>query len=150
MLPSRTRRHPALLPTGQAAAGTLRRARPAGEVETALRRLELLVTRRLDGMLTGAYSGLLPGPGTERAENREYLPGDDVRRMDWAVTARTTVPHVSDPIADRELETWLVVDLSPSTGVRHHPLREARFGAGCCGDDRVPHRPYRKPDRCGC
>ena len=87
----------------------------SGDVETALRRLELLVTRRLDGMLTGAYVGLLPGPGTERAENREYVPGDDVRRMDWAVTARTTIPHVADPIADRELETWLVVDLSPST-----------------------------------
>lgn len=88
---------------------------PAGDVEAALRRLELLVTRRLDGMLTGAYVGLLPGPGTERAENREYVPGDDVRRMDWAVTARTTIPHVADPIADRELETWLVADLSPST-----------------------------------
>ena len=57
---------------------------------------------------------MLPGPGTERAEAREYLPGDDVRRMDWAVTARTTVPHVSDPLADRELETWLVADLSAS------------------------------------
>jgi uncharacterized protein (DUF58 family) len=66
-------------------------------------------------MLTGAYIGLLPGPGTERAQNREYVPGDDVRRMDWAVTARTTVPHVADPIADRELETWVVADLSPST-----------------------------------
>jgi uncharacterized protein (DUF58 family) len=87
----------------------------AGDVETSLRRLELLITRRLDGMLTGAYVGLLPGPGTERAQNREYVIGDDVRRMDWAVTARTTIPHVADPIADRELETWLVVDLSAST-----------------------------------
>jgi uncharacterized protein (DUF58 family) len=102
--------HPAHQPAPPTFAGE-----SAGDVETALRRLELMVTRRLDGMLTGAYSGLLPGPGTERAENREYVPGDDVRRMDWAVTARTTIPHVADPIADRELETWLVVDLSPST-----------------------------------
>ena len=49
------------------------------------------------------------------AEARLYVPGeDDVRRMDWAVTARTTVPHVRDVIADRELETWALVDLSPS------------------------------------
>jgi uncharacterized protein (DUF58 family) len=105
---------PRSVPARQPAPGHVA-GQPAGDVETALRRLELLVTRRLDGMLTGAYVGLLPGPGTERAENREYVPGDDVRRMDWAVTARTTIPHVSDPIADRELETWLIADLSPST-----------------------------------
>ena len=67
------------------------------------------------GFLHGEHLGLLPGPGTELAEARLYQPGeDDVRRMDWAVTARTTVPHVRDVIADRELETWALVDLSPS------------------------------------
>ncbi|MCM3925525.1 DUF58 domain-containing protein, partial [Frankia sp. AiPs1] len=84
-------------------------------VERTLRRLELTVLRRLDGMLLGDHLGLLPGQGSEKAESREYTVGDDVRRMDWAVTARTTVPHVHDLIADRELETWALVDLSASS-----------------------------------
>ena len=56
----------------------------------------------------------MPGPGSEPGESRIYQPGDDVRRMDWSVTARTTHPHVRQMIADRELETWLVVDMSAS------------------------------------
>ncbi|SCG69423.1 DUF58 domain-containing protein [Micromonospora coxensis] len=80
-----------------------------------LRRLELTVTRRLDGLLQGQHRGLLPGPGSEIAGSREYRPGEDeVRRMDWAVTARTGVPHVREVDADRELTTWLLVDASPS------------------------------------
>ncbi len=79
-----------------------------------LSRLQLLVTRKLDGLLQGDYAGLLPGPGSEAGESREYRPGDDVRRMDWPVTARTTQPHVRRTVADRELETWLAVDLSAS------------------------------------
>lgn len=80
-----------------------------------LRRLELTVTRRLNGLLHGQYRGLLPGPGSEPAGSREYRPGEDeVRRMDWAVTARTTVPHVRQVDADRELTTWLLVDASAS------------------------------------
>ncbi len=83
--------------------------------EQVLRRLELRVARRIDGLLHGDYLGLLPGPGSEMAEARVYRPGeDDVRRMDWNVTARTTVPHVRDLIADRELETWALVDASGS------------------------------------
>lgn len=83
--------------------------------EKALRRLEIQIVRRLEGFLHGEHLGLLPGPGTDLAEARMYVPGeDDVRRMDWAVTARTTVPHVRDVIADRELETWALVDMSPS------------------------------------
>ncbi|MDT4894710.1 MAG: hypothetical protein QOE97_3745 [Pseudonocardiales bacterium] len=82
--------------------------------EPLLRRLELTVRNRLDGLLQGNYTGLVPGPGSEAGESRPYVAGDDVRRMDWPVTARTTSPHVRQTIADRELETWLVVDLSPS------------------------------------
>jgi uncharacterized protein (DUF58 family) len=83
--------------------------------EQALRRLELTVVRRLDGLLHGRHQGLIPGPGSELGDTRLYVPGeDDVRRMDWAVTARTTVPHVRDLIADRELETWALADLSAS------------------------------------
>ena len=85
-----------------------------GRLDAALRTLELDVRRRLDGLLQGNHLGLVPGPGTEPGEARPYQPGDDVRRMDWAVTARTTVPHIRDTVADRELETWLAVDLSPS------------------------------------
>jgi uncharacterized protein (DUF58 family) len=82
--------------------------------EPLLRRLELTVRNRLDGLLQGNYLGLVPGPGSEAGESRLYVPGDDVRRMDWPVTARTTTAHVRQTIADRELETWLAVDLSPS------------------------------------
>ena len=86
----------------------------AARAEPALSKLQLLITRKLDGLLQGDYLGLLPGPGSEPGESREYRPGDDVRRMDWPVTARTTVPHVRQTTADRELETWLAVDLSAS------------------------------------
>ncbi len=85
-----------------------------GRVEVALRALELSVRQRLDGLLQGNHLGLVPGPGTDAGEARIYQPGDDVRRMDWAVTARTTEPHIRETVADRELETWVVVDLSPS------------------------------------
>ena len=79
-----------------------------------LRTLELQVRRRLDGLLQGNHLGLVPGPGSEPGEARPYQPGDDVRRMDWAVTARTTVPHIRETVADRELETWVAADLSAS------------------------------------
>ncbi|MCR3751028.1 Protein of unknown function DUF58 [Lentzea californiensis] len=84
------------------------------KMEAALRMLELEVRRRLDGLLQGNHLGLVPGPGSEPGEARTYQPGDDVRRMDWAVTARTTIPHIRETVADRELETWLAIDLSPS------------------------------------
>lgn len=94
--------------TGHAALDEAHRSEPA------LAKLQLLITRRLDGLLQGDYLGLLPGPGSEAGESREYRPGDDVRRMDWPVTARTTVPHVRQTVADRELEAWLAIDLSAS------------------------------------
>lgn len=85
-----------------------------GRADEVLRQLDLLITKRLDGLLQGDYLGLLPGPGSEPGDGREYRPGDDVRRMDWNLTARTNVPHVRDLIADRELETWALVDCSAS------------------------------------
>jgi uncharacterized protein (DUF58 family) len=84
------------------------------KLSAALRTLELTVKRKLDGVLHGDHLGLIPGPGSEPGESRLYQPGDDVRRMDWSVTARTTHPHVRQLIADRELETTLVVDASAS------------------------------------
>lgn len=92
------------------------------KLAAALRTLELTVKQKLDGVLHGDHLGLIPGPGSEPGESRLYQPGDDVRRMDWAVTARTTHPHVRQMIADRELETWLVVDMSASLD----------FGTACC------------------
>lgn len=84
------------------------------EVDAALLQLELTVRRRIDGVLHGNHLGLVPGPGSEPGDVRPYVAGDDVRRMDWAVTARTTVPHIRQSVADRELEVWLAVDLSAS------------------------------------
>ena len=84
---------------------------PAAEI---LRRLEIAVTRRLDGLLQGDHRGLTPGHGSEPGEIRAYQPGDDVRRIDWNVTARLGETHVRDSVADRELETWIVVDASAS------------------------------------
>jgi uncharacterized protein (DUF58 family) len=85
-----------------------------GRTESTLRLLELQVNRRLDGLLQGDHLGLVPAPGTEPGEGREYVVGDDVRHIDWNLTARTNVTHVRDTIADRELETWIVVDRSAS------------------------------------
>jgi len=79
-----------------------------------LRRLDLVVRRKLDGLLNGDYQGLVPGHGSEQGETRLYAPGDDVRRIDWNVTARMTEPHVRETIADRELECWILADDSPT------------------------------------
>ncbi len=101
------------------------------ERERELRRLELMVTRRLNGMLHGNHLGLLPGVGSELAGSREYRPGEDeVRRMDWAVTARTTVPHVRDLIADRELTTWLLVDATSSMDFGTAEMEKRDLAAG--------------------
>ncbi|MCP3989103.1 MAG: DUF58 domain-containing protein [Actinomycetia bacterium] len=78
-----------------------------------LRRLELDVTRRLDGLLHGDHRGLVPGHGSELGETRRYAPGDDVRRIDWNVTARLSEAHIRETIAERELQTWLLIDRSP-------------------------------------
>jgi uncharacterized protein (DUF58 family) len=77
-----------------------------------LRTLELTVMRKLDGFLHGQYQGITPGQGSEIGESRMYQVGDDVRRIDWSVTARTRELFVRDLIADRDLEGWIVVDVS--------------------------------------
>jgi len=81
-----------------------------------LRRLEWTVIRRLDGQLQGAYRTLLRGAGIDVTDLREYEPGDDVRHIDWNVTARLDVPHVRTFLEDRELTAWLLLDRSPSMG----------------------------------
>jgi uncharacterized protein (DUF58 family) len=79
-----------------------------------LRRLELLITRRLDGLLHGDMQSVQPGPGTEFAGTRAYEAGDDARRIDWNLSARSPSPYLRTTDADRELQTWVVVDRSAS------------------------------------
>lgn len=105
---------PAAPGVGQPPVGMVVSTADPARLDAALTTLELTVRRRLDGLLQGNHLGLVPGPGTEPGEARPYYPGDDVRRMDWSVTARTTQAHIRQTVADRELETWLVADLSAS------------------------------------
>jgi len=81
-----------------------------------LRRLEWHVIRRLDGRLQGNYRTLLRGQGTDFRDVREYEPGDDVRHIDWNVTARMDEMFVRQYAEDRELTAWLLLDHSPSMG----------------------------------
>src|SRR5437763_12047318 len=81
-----------------------------------LRRLEWHVIRRLDGRLQGDYRTLIRGQGTDFLDLREYEPGDDVRHIDWNVTARMDTPFVRQYTEDRELTAWLLLDRSPSMG----------------------------------
>ena len=120
------------------------------KLSAALRTLELTVKRKLDGVLQGNHLGLIPGPGSEPGESRLYQPGDDVRRMDWSVTARTTHPHVRQMIADRELETWLVVDMSASldfgtAGCEKRDLAVAAAAAGSASAAIATKRPGSDP-----
>jgi len=80
----------------------------------ALARLELQVTRQLDGLIQGDFLGWNAGPGSEPADARAYQAGDDARRIDWNLTARSMELQVRRTQADRELETWLVADRSAS------------------------------------
>jgi uncharacterized protein (DUF58 family) len=82
--------------------------------EAVLRRLEWTVIRRLDGLLQGDYRTLFRGFGLDLADLREYQYGDDVRRIDWNVTARLQTPYVREYHEDREISAWFLVDLSPS------------------------------------
>jgi uncharacterized protein (DUF58 family) len=86
-------------------------AAPASEL---LRRIEFKVLRRLDGFLFGDITGVFYGPSLDLAEVREYQPGDEVRRIDWFVTARTGKLHVRQYREEREIGAWMVVDCSPS------------------------------------
>ncbi len=79
-----------------------------------LSRLEWTVLRRLDGLLQGDYRTLWRGAGLDLADLREYQHADDVRHIDWNVTARLQVPHVRQYTEDRELTAWFLVDLSGS------------------------------------
>jgi uncharacterized protein (DUF58 family) len=125
-----------------------------------LRQLELDVVRRLDGRLTGDHHTTAIGPGSERAGAREYQPGDDARRIDWNLTARSINPYVRTTEADRELETWVIADRSASLdfGTAEREKRDVvlgttaafglltarmgnRFGVLACGGPSLIRRP---------
>ncbi len=86
----------------------------AAGAEQLLKRLEWTVLRRLDGLLQGDYRTLLRGTGMDLADLREYQHHDDVRHIDWNVTARLEIPHVRVFTEDREMSAWFLLDLSPS------------------------------------
>jgi uncharacterized protein (DUF58 family) len=87
---------------------------PASTPERILQRLDWQVIRRLDGLLQGDYRSLFYGYGVDFADLREYQPEDDIRYIDWNVTARMDTPYVRQYMEDREITAWFLLDLSPS------------------------------------
>src|SRR5206468_2339973 len=82
--------------------------------ERILLRLDWEVIRRLDGLMQGDYRSLFYGYGVDFADLREYQPEDDIRYIDWNVTARMDTPYVRQYVEDREITAWFLLDLSPS------------------------------------
>ncbi len=99
--------------------------------ERLLRRLEWTVLQRLDGLLQGNYRSHFRGAGLDLADIREYQDHDDVRHIDWNVTARLQTPHVRQYLEDREVAVWFLLDLSPSmdfgSGARSKRARLEEF-----------------------
>src|SRR3954468_14158131 len=136
---------------GAPAIGPVASSASAGVV----RSLDLVVRRRVENQLSGDHQSTMLGPGTELAQVRPYVPGDDVRFLDWAVTARTNLPHVRVHVAERSLTTWLVLDASPSMrfGTADHTKADVAEGVAmavghlaCRGSNRVGvHSLWRGP-----
>jgi len=103
---------------------------PGPMPDALLRALNINVGRRVAGLLAGDYRSNALGYGTELAQIRAYEPGDDVRRIDWNVTARTTETHVRVQVAERALTTWLVLDTSPSMTFGTAQRRKADVAEG--------------------
>jgi uncharacterized protein (DUF58 family) len=103
---------------------------PGPMPDALLRALDITIGRRVDSLLAGDYRSTLHGDGTELAQVRPYVPGDDVRQIDWNVTARTLEPHVRVHLAERVLVTWLVLDASPSMQFGTADRRKADVAEG--------------------
>lgn len=101
--------------------------------EQLLRRLEWTVLRRLDGFLQGNYKTMMRGTGLDLADLREYQHGDDVRHIDWNVTARMQTPHVREYREDREISAWFLVDLSPSVNFGSGSVRKSTLATEFVG-----------------
>ena len=106
---------------------------PPESAEHILRRLEWSVIRRLDGLLQGDYRTLMRGSGLDLADLREYQQHDDVRHIDWNVTARLQVPHVRVFTEDREMAAWFLMDLSPSVDFGSGEQRKRNVSADFVG-----------------
>ena len=109
---------------------TPERPGPGPLPDALLRALEVSIGRRVGGLLAGDYRSILLGEGTELAQVRPYVAGDDVRHIDWNVTARTGEPHVRVQLAERVLVTWLVLDTSPSMHFGTADRRKADVAEG--------------------
>jgi len=103
---------------------------PGPMPDALLRALDINIGRRVAGLLAGDYRSNALGYGTELAQIRLYEPGDDVRRIDWNVTARTGDTHVRVQVAERALTTWLVLDTSPSMTFGTAQRRKADVAEG--------------------
>ena len=112
------------------AEATPERPGPGPLPDALLRALEVSIGRRVGGLLAGDYRSTLLGEGTELAQVRPYISGDDVRHIDWNVTARTGEPHVRVHLAERVLVTWLVLDTSPSMQFGTAERRKADVAEG--------------------
>ena len=103
---------------------------PGPTPEGLLRALDVTIGRRIHGLVPGEFRAHDLGGGTELAQIRPYEPGDDVRRIDWNVTARTGMPHVRIHVPERSLTTWLVLDVSPSMTFGTADRRKADVAEG--------------------
>src|SRR4249920_2086322 len=109
---------------------TAARPGPGAMAEGLLRALDISIGRRVEGLLAGDFRSNLLGTGSELAMVRPYVAGDDVRRIDWNVTARTGEPHVRVDLAERVLVTWLVLDTSASMQFGTAERRKADVAEG--------------------
>jgi len=106
---------------------------PASAPERILERLDWTVIRRLDGLLQGNYKTVFRGFGLELAELREYQFNDDVRAIDWYVTARMQTPYIRLKVEDRDLTAWFLLDLSPSMDFGTARKRKSDLLVDCVG-----------------
>ena len=109
---------------------TPERPGPGPLPDALLRALDLTIGRRVEGLLAGEYRSSHYGDGVELAQVRPYVPGDDVRKIEWNVTARTGEPHVRVDLAERVMTTWLVLDISASMAFGTADRRKADVAEG--------------------
>ncbi len=126
---------------------TAERPGPGPMPDALLRALELTIGRRVDGLLAGDHRSSVLGRGSELAQIRPYEPGDDVRLIDWNVTARTRQTHVRAHLAERVLVTWLVMDRTASMrfGTADRRKDDVALGVGLA----IGHAASRRGNRIG-
>lgn len=117
---------------------------PTQNADNLLRRLDTLLRQKLKYAPSGEQKSWLKGQGLDFADLREYTPGDDIRKMDWSVFARTLTPHVREYHEEKQLTLWLVIDLTPSmrfgqTGTKTEKAIELA-GLFCLLAERAGHK----------